>query len=695
MKPIDLLKSLGNVKDTYVISAEEFRQGTKHTQGKHLSTKRIWLIAAAIVLSLMLVGCAIVYILSLQDMAFGTRHQEYYDGSSREITLLSIQGIKGSPGYQATKEWYEWLETYDTDMTVYHSEEAFSEDFGDDYYAYNLYSREMKDKLDEICEKYDLELLGMMYVDPDIEAGCKALQIPGIFRPGATVEADWGQICYYANGSFDLEGDVSLNGQEPHIVSFRCHRKSAFTDLYSSVGSEGTYEEWIYTTSYGVDVLMVLDYGGVCGNASMFVEHGEYMYVFNITEFENRPLPDKAGMEAYAEAFDFTVQPQRVSQQEIQKTEERQEEAEAVRAEEYDKMARSFSQLGYEDRVKFQLEHAVNPDGLGFAVLDLEGNGTEDLLVGENGYIRAVYTTKDGGSQHMMPLSIVHTNVYATGADKGVGEFQGASWSYLYLCENNSLAYVYDMEGNGVAYHFASVVNGELVWTDRIIYDPLNTYLEDSKWQRFDEKHFSHPITEEEFNRIVASYPRVTLDMYPISAYPLTDDSPSGIGNPPTVYESYDDLVASRTAYIEDMALKVGAQEYQLTDLDGDGQQELIYKEGGWTGVFTMKNGQVKQLASGQDVKLCEGNILAVTRSYLDGNKTYCYYRIVDGNAVLVDYLRYDADRNPNNPWLRSSDNSGQDHSMVEISESEFKSVLRKYEPVNLSMQPVSQYPFK
>ena len=376
MKPIDLLKSLGNVKDTYVISAEEFRQGTKHTQGKHLSTKRIWLIAAAIVLSLLLVGCAIVYILSLQDMAFGTRHQEYYDGSSREITLLSIQGIKGSPGYQATKEWYEWLETYDTDMTVYHSEEAFSEDFGDDYYAYNLYSREMKDKLDEICEKYDLELLGMMYVDPDIEAGCKALQIPGIFRPGATVEADWGQICYYANGSFDLEGDVSLNGQEPHIVSFRCNRKNAFSDLYSSVGSEGTYEEWIYTTSYGVDVLMVLDYGGVCGNASMFVEHGEYVYVFNITEFENRPLPDKAGMEAYAEAFDFTVQPQRVSQQEIQKTEERQEEAEAVRAEEYDKMARSFSELGYEDRIKFQLEYALNPQLLSFTVLDLECNGT-------------------------------------------------------------------------------------------------------------------------------------------------------------------------------------------------------------------------------------------------------------------------------------------------------------------------------
>ena len=691
MKAMDLLKSLGNVKDSYVISAEEFRQGKQHTQVKHISTKRIWLIAAAIVLSLLLVGCAIVYILSLQDMAFGTRTQEYYEGSSQEVTLLSIQGIKGSPGYRATAEWYEWLQTYDTDMSVYHSEKAFSEDFGDDYYAYNLYSREMKDKLDEICEKYGLELLGKIYVDPDIEAGCKALQIPGIFRPGVNVEADFRQICYYANGSFDLEGYMSLDGENHHIVSYRCHRKNAFSDLYSSVGPEGTYDEWTYTTSYGVDVLMVLDYGGVRGNASMYVEQGEYVFLFGISEFEDMPLPDKEMMEAYAEAFDFTVQPQRVSQQEIQKTEERREEADSAFAAEYDKKLHSFSQLGYEDRIKFQLEHALNPDRLGFAVLDLEGNGTEDLLVGENGYIRAVYTTKDGGSQHMMPLSLAYMDVYTTGADKGVGEYQGTSWSYIYLCENNSLVYVYDRVGDSVAYHFASMVNGELVWTDRILYDPLNPYLEDSKWQRYDENNLSHPITEEEFNNIVASYPRASLEMYPISDYPLSDNSPSGIGNPPIVYESYEELVRSRTD--PEWEMDRSNWGYQLTDLDGDGQQELIWKEGGWIGVFTMKDGQVKQLASGRDVKLCEGNIIAVTRSYLDGNKTYCYYRIVDGNTVLEDNLRYDKDKNTDNPWMRSSDNSGQDYSMATISETEFESVRGKYIPVDLLLKPVTDYP--
>lgn len=683
MKPIDLLKALGNVKDTYVISAEEFRQGKQHTKGKNISTKRFWLIAAAIALSLLLVGCAIVYILSLQDMAFGTRTQEYYDGSSQEVTLLSIQGIKGSSGYKATKEWYEWLETYDTDMTVYHSEEAFSEDFGDDYYAYNLYSREMKDKLDEICEKYDLELLGMMYVDPDIEAGCKALQIPGIFRPGATVEADWGQICYYANGSFDLEGDVSLNGQEPHIVSFRCHRKSAFTDLYSSVGADGAFEEWVYTTSYGVDVLMVLDHGGVSGNAHMYVEQGEYMFSFGIHEFENRPLPDKAGMEAYAEAFDFTVQPQRVSAQEIQKTEERKEEADADFATEQKKKQHGFMELGYDSRIKYELEYALNPELLSFAVLDLEGNGTEDLLIGQNGYIRVVYTTKDGGSQHMMSNSVMYMNTLNTGTSLGVGEFGKAGASYIYLCENNGLAYVFDLEGDGVAYHFASVRNGELVWTDRIVYDPVAHPEE--PWTMRDEDPRSHPITEEEFNRIRDSYKRIALDMHPISQYPLKDNSPSEIKNGLPVYKSYNELIRERIEY------RINGY-YQLLDMDGDGQQELILQEGTWTGVFTMKDGAVKQLVSGLDVKLCQGNILAVTRDFLDGNKAYLYYRIVDSSAVLVDYLRYDADKNTDNPWLRSNDNSGQDYSMSDISEAEFESIRRKYVPIDLKMKPVSEY---
>ena len=576
-----LLKGLSYIDRKFIEEAD-----TAVISGrKRMPVKRMVLIAAVIAMTLLLVGCAVVYVLQLQDVAFGEETREYYDGHSQERTLLSIQGVKGTPGYEATREWYEWLETYDTDGAVRYSEEAFSEDFGDDYYAYVLYSREMKDKLDEICAKYNLELLGKMYVDPNVEAACEALQIQGIFRPDTQVKADWGQICYYANGSFDLEGYVELPGMDPHIVSYRCHRKNAFTELYSDVGPEGTYEEWNYTTSYGTEVLLFFDNGVIADNAHMMVDCGEYMFLFSIHEFDDMPLPDKAGMEAYAEVFDFTVKPQRVKQEDLIKTEERQEEADKQAAAKYEKQMHSFSELGYEDRIKFQIENAVNPNQLGFVVMDLEGNGTEDLLVGENGYIRAVYTTVDGGTQHMMPLSLVYLNSLNYGTGMGVGELAPVSWSYIYLCENNALAYVYDLTGEGVAYHFASVKNGQLVWTDRIVYDPINR--PDAPWQKHDDTHNSDPITEEEFHRIVNSYQRITVEMYPISTYPLTDDSPSGIGNPPTTYDTFTELIQRRTELDKDPTY----HHYQLLDFDNDGQQELIWREGSWVGVFTMKDG--------------------------------------------------------------------------------------------------------
>ena len=51
MKPMVLLKSLNNVRDTYILAAEDFRQGRSR---KTVSMKRILLIAAVIALSLLL-----------------------------------------------------------------------------------------------------------------------------------------------------------------------------------------------------------------------------------------------------------------------------------------------------------------------------------------------------------------------------------------------------------------------------------------------------------------------------------------------------------------------------------------------------------------------------------------------------------------------------------------------------------------
>lgn len=84
MKAIDLLVGFGSAKDSYVISAEEFRQGKHKAQIKRLSTRKVWLIAAVIALTLLLVGCAVAY-------ASGWFQQVF---SSRSETPLSSEQIQ-------------------------------------------------------------------------------------------------------------------------------------------------------------------------------------------------------------------------------------------------------------------------------------------------------------------------------------------------------------------------------------------------------------------------------------------------------------------------------------------------------------------------------------------------------------------------------------------------------------------------
>lgn len=75
MKAMDLLVGFGSVKDSYVISAEEFRQGKKKAQIKRLSTRKVWLIAAVIALTLLLVGCAVAYANGWFQQIFSARSE--------------------------------------------------------------------------------------------------------------------------------------------------------------------------------------------------------------------------------------------------------------------------------------------------------------------------------------------------------------------------------------------------------------------------------------------------------------------------------------------------------------------------------------------------------------------------------------------------------------------------------------------
>ena len=506
MNANDLFDIIGETPDRYVLDATN----TQKPNSKALPPKRMWLIAAIIALILCLVGCAIVYVLAIEDMAFGSKVREYYDGSTEEVTLLSLQGIKGTPGYQATKEWHEWLENYDTDGAIWDSHEAYGADFGDEYYTYGIYSQEMKEKLDEICEKYDLKLMGKMYEDPDVEAACEALQIQAFFRPRVQVKAELEEIIYYANGSFRLEEYMEFSGYDQHIFNFTCYRKDFFSDRYGGVGAEGTYEEWTYTTSYGVDVLMVIDRGGVRGNAFMLVDNDIYTYLVSISEFENMPLPDKEELEAYAEAFDFTARPQPISDEDLQALDQRREEADEARrrSESYymgfrvDMTTQAwYPPEGYADSFESYIPYILkyaSPEYHYYTLVDLDGDGADELLWGtQDGYINEVAIMVDGEVTLRFDDYLCEGNIL--------------------MCELNHDEYAPGgaefLTGNTcTSYQFNTL--SELIVK---LYD----LPEKDKWVEVRPGQEDRFITEAEAKQIMAQYPIIKLDMKPLAEYPL------------------------------------------------------------------------------------------------------------------------------------------------------------------------------
>ena len=103
MKAHDILDMIGDAKGTYVWDAQQVRSGNIKPSGKKLVSKKLWLIAAIIALILLLVGCAIVYVLSLQDMKIGENtitEREHYGPNwevieETQITydVLSVQSF--------------------------------------------------------------------------------------------------------------------------------------------------------------------------------------------------------------------------------------------------------------------------------------------------------------------------------------------------------------------------------------------------------------------------------------------------------------------------------------------------------------------------------------------------------------------------------------------------------------------------
>ena len=266
----DLLIDLGNISQKYY---EEAENGNISATTKYKTLRKPLLIAAIIGLLMLLIGCA-AYFYSLQRLVVIDHTKEVIavveEDISRNATetvpktdagpvvaeqVLSLQGYEGSPAYLALQEWWE----YAIDYTIQNPDLRFSSDYQrpEAYTKYPCYSQDMVDKVDEICSKYGLHLLGKSTFITDAD-GMEANGLSGILSDKAAPRCFYGHL--YEDGSFIASGELELSDEYEKTVQFQMHniRKDAFYTGHLGLNNMSDYMQWNYKTPDGYTALLAL-----------------------------------------------------------------------------------------------------------------------------------------------------------------------------------------------------------------------------------------------------------------------------------------------------------------------------------------------------------------------------------------------------------------------------------------------------
>lgn len=232
--------------------------------------------------------------------------QESAEPATITVDMITTGGMAGSPEYEACMEWKKFEDGYDTGEL-----NNDIPNFGEEYEAYAVYTQEMADKLDEICEKYQLSKLTGFMVADDYEDLCEKAKT-GDFLGGTSgnVENEYEDAYLYSDGTFNMSGAAVVSGSSACRSDYQFLRnmKGTLDTAMLNVGDIDGYKQWNYTTSSGVEV-MLSNNGST--KALIIVEREKSFIMVNLLGdilAKTFDVSDEA-LEAIADSFDFTALP--------------------------------------------------------------------------------------------------------------------------------------------------------------------------------------------------------------------------------------------------------------------------------------------------------------------------------------------------------------------------------------------------
>lgn len=497
MTSFQLLKGLTGIDSELLVSVEQHTDRQKEVKS-HRGIHRPFLLAALIALLLMLVGCGIAYVLHLQDLKIGeqTVPQTQYDDSGNRIgktevnlDVLSLQGIKGSPNYLANQEWLAFTNSYTHTGGEYWESEP-------EYWAYSVQNQEMVDKLDEICAKYGLKIIGKPWHEHiDCNQFLTLLGIDSLLKPNADAALSIPAGRFFPGGSFTIYGTLKLANTD-HPFTYHCVKKDVFYDVFGYVAADDLSQR-NYTTTDRVNLLLLES-----DQSGMILADGEDCFLSLSID-----LTGEATMEQIAECVDFTVHtnpPDAAAadareQASLEEMNSRQGDPNILKRPTYGEYVADLIQS---DEMWRSIDPEYTPPSKAYAFYDVDGNGTEELLIFYNGYIGSIVGMKNGITD------------------------DGKSY-HMYLCEDNVLV-DFDSEPNGLGeywYHIFRFANDN----DPVFSNPkeqsivrLKKCADGTWWRTSSTEHYTEfdtVITEAEATEILNSYKPVDLETRPLTQF--------------------------------------------------------------------------------------------------------------------------------------------------------------------------------
>lgn len=310
----DIFKGLEYIGSDLIEEAETGKFTTTRP-GKH----RLLLIAAIVAMMLMLVGCAVVYLLKMEDVKIGvaTEERQYrlvdgtYVEDPHEVSqsVLTLAGLKGSSAYQACAEFYEYQEGLIIDEN---------------------YNANLNAKAEELAQQYGLNPEGERLDFRTTRNLCNALGMERFIRESGEVSVDVAAGECFAGGNFNLYLNLTIpEGQGYEVRSSSAqvfwNRKDCFSRGYVVLTDSGDWTERNYTTANGTEVLILQsptqEYGYIfCDRreALLGVQLGVNREIFvSDNSVEVQHMTDRQ-IELVADALDFAITPKVPTQKDVE-----------------------------------------------------------------------------------------------------------------------------------------------------------------------------------------------------------------------------------------------------------------------------------------------------------------------------------------------------------------------------------------